>query len=989
LGRRLTSFIILITLVLGGITITAEYLGVKSITEQYYVKFGRNLAKTAAALIDGDSVDRYLATRVTDPQYEDTLRLLRLLQKNNNILYLYVVKIHSPEMTYFIYDSDEKAPLPLGHPDPWEEDYAEYGEKMFRGEEVEPIVSDGPYGWIISIYEPVYGSGGAVTGYVGLDFSMDRITGEYRAYLFYLGIAVILVIAVFSALYFIFVRNTVILPLNAITRAAEEFAASSGNGRSGIAALDIRTRDELQSLAEALQFMERKINRAIEELVQAEEAAQAGSRSKSAFLANTSHEIRTPMNAIIGMSELILREPVSPEVCEYALGIKQAGINLISIINDILDFSKIESGKIEILPVRYYFRSVVNDVINIIRIRAMEKSLAFAANIDSALPNDLIGDEVRIRQILLNLLGNAVKYTDQGFVKLFIEAEEAGNSGERGFVLKIEVEDCGVGIKEEDLEKVFGEFIQVDMAANRGVEGTGLGLAITKRLCRIMGGDITVRSVYGRGSVFTARIPQRRGSEEPFAAVENPGEKPVLVYEDREVNAGAIRWSLDNLGVPHTLVATEEALHEALHSRAALGRGGYAFAFIAQALYEGVRPALEASEACPVLLADYGSEPGVRRIRILTLPAHTLAVANVLNHEEESGSHIREERDVLKFTAPSARVLIVDDIAANLKVAQGLLVPYNMIIDTCLSGPASIELLKKNAYDLVFMDHMMPGMDGIEAVRIIRETEGAYFKEVPVIALTANAVSGMKEMFLQRGFNDYLAKPIEMSKLHGILEKWIPGKKRIKAKNPGLKDGGTPVYSGVFDGKQIEGIDLAAGADRYGDAFPEILRSYAASVPDFLGALGGVSRDTLEAYAVTVHGIKGTSYQICAQEAGKEAAVLEEAARAGDWETVEARNGHFIRTLEALLKNLEALLKNPEVFPAATGEKTAAPDPALLDKMLQGCKDYDITAMEEALAGLLAHTYESGGELVSWLRKQVDNVEYEAIRERLEKEGRP
>ncbi|MDR1899223.1 MAG: response regulator, partial [Treponema sp.] len=798
LGRRLTSFILLITLALGGMTVAAEYFGVRGITERYYAVFGRNLARTAAALIDGDSIDRYLTTLATDQQYEETLRLMRLLQKNNDILYLYAVKMTSPEMTRFVYDSDETAPLPLGYPDPWQEEYAEYGEKMFRGEEVEPIVSDGPYGWIITMYEPIYGSGG-VAGYVGLDFSMDRIAAEYRSWLFYLGVAVILAIAVFSALYFMFVRNAVILPLDAITRAAGDFLVkargSSGEGRSGIAALNIRTGDELQSLAEAMRFMEEKINRTIEDLVQAEETARTASRSKSAFLANTSHEIRTPMNAIIGMSELILRERISGEVYEYTMGIKQAGANLLSIINDILDFSKIEAGKMEILPVHYYFRSVVNDVINVIRVRAMEKSLFLIADIDSALPNDLIGDEVRIRQILLNLLGNAVKYTEKGYIRLSVSAEDRDDEGQ-GFILNITVEDKGVGIREENLDKVFGEFIQVDMTANKGVEGTGLGLAITKRLCRAMGGDVTVSSVYGQGSVFTARIPQKKHSDECFAAVENPGEKPVLLYEDRPVNAQALCWSLDNLGLPYTLVATEEAFYKALRSNAALQSnaalhadeyaggyaGEYAFVFIAYALYKQVRPAFEAMEnrPHPVLLADYGSEPGIHNVRLLTLPAHTLAIANILNHKTETRSYVGEERSAVKFTAPAARVLIVDDIATNLKVAQGLLVPYDMIIDTCLSGQASIELLRKNTYDLIFMDHMMPGMDGTEAVRIIRDMDEGCFKQVPIVALTANAVSGMKEMFLRCGFDDYLAKPIEMLKLHEILETWIPGEKQIR-----------------------------------------------------------------------------------------------------------------------------------------------------------------------------------------------------------------
>jgi CheY-like chemotaxis protein len=244
-----------------------------------------------------------------------------------------------------------------------------------------------------------------------------------------------------------------------------------------------------------------------------------------------------------------------------------------------------------------------------------------------------------------------------------------------------------------------------------------------------------------------------------------------------------------------------------------------------------------------------------------------------------------------------------------------------MIIDICTTGAASIDLFKKNKYDLIFMDHMMPGMDGIEATAVIRawEKEHAteYQTETPVIALTANAISGMKEMFLHRGFNDYLAKPIEMLKLHQILKRWIPKEKQIREKLEQEKTADTPLYSAVFEGKSIEGIDIAAGIERNmnGFVYLEILRSYAASMPDFLETLRGVSRETLDSYTVTIHGIKGSSYQICAGEAGKEADILETAARAKDWETIEAYNEIFIKTMERLLQNLRRFLAELEERP--------------------------------------------------------------------------
>jgi CheY-like chemotaxis protein len=447
-------------------------------------------------------------------------------------------------------------------------------------------------------------------------------------------------------------------------------------------------------------------------------------------------------------------------------------------------------------------------------------------------------------------------------------------------------------------------------------------------------------------------------------------------------------WSLGNLGVPYTLVTTEDGFLKALSEEDT--REKYAFIFTAQALCSQTAVLLEDVKLRSrlVVLADYGSEAGIHNIRLLILPVHTLSIANIINHKTELRSNIEKGKSIVKFTAPSARVLIVDDIDTNRKVAQSLLQPYNMIIDTCVTGAASIEFFKKNKYDLVLMDHMMPGMDGIEASAAIRAWEkehpGEFPKETPIVALTANALSGIKEMFLRQGFNDYLAKPIEVLKLHEIIKKWIPPEKQIIEKPGSENNEESNRSSTIFDGKKVEGIDLAAGMERYRDdaVYLEILRSYAASIPDLLDTLRSVSNETLNSYVVTVHGIKGASYQICAGKAGKEAEFLEMAAREKDWNAIEARNDTFIKTMEKLLEDLGRFLAEPDKGnrrPAA-----AEPDPALLEKLLEACKDYNIVIMEETVRELENYAYESGADLVSWLRTQLDNVEYDAIRERLE-----
>jgi signal transduction histidine kinase/CheY-like chemotaxis protein len=520
-------------------------------------------------------------------------------------------------------------------------------------------------------------------------------------------------------------------------------------------------------------------NRRLQEL---KGEAEAANRTKSNFLASMSHEIRTPMNAITGMTELLLRSELSGEARGYAQDIKQAGNNLISIINDILDFSKIEAGKLEIIPVKYLFPSLINDSVNIIRMRIGEKPLRFFTNIDSAIPNGLTGDEIRLRQIILNLLSNAVKYTEKGHFSLSITVDRRT---EKQIWLRIAVTDTGKGIKPEDLEKLFGDFVQVDSKKNRGIEGTGLGLAITKRLCVVMGGSITVESEYGKGSVFTAIIPQDIDSDIPFASVNEPEKKKVLVYESRIVYAKSVCWSLENMHVPHTMVTNPDDF------AAALQREEWFFVFSGYGLYEKIESIMEntifqnGKKPSLALMVELGNESFIPNVRFVSLPLQCLSIANTLNGGADSRSYVDSRTgNMSRFTFPNARILVVDDISTNLKVALGLLAPYKAEVDTCLNGLQAIEHVKrsieeKREYDIVFMDHMMPEMDGIEATAKIREME--MEKQIPIIALTANAVVGMREMFVEKGFNDFLAKPIDINKLDEMLSLWIPKEKREPA----------------------------------------------------------------------------------------------------------------------------------------------------------------------------------------------------------------
>jgi signal transduction histidine kinase/CheY-like chemotaxis protein/HPt (histidine-containing phosphotransfer) domain-containing protein len=635
-------------------------------------------------------------------------------------------------------------------------------------------------------------------------------------------------------------------------------------------------------------------------------------KSKSSFLARMSHEIRTPMNSIMGMVELITRKDLSVEIMEYISIIRQSGATLLAIINDILDFSKIESGLMQIESRQYSLASMINDIVNVFRVRFTEKPVDFFVDIDSKIPANLIGDPVRIRQILTNLLNNAEKYTHSGYVSLdvFMEKLEGNN-----IKLIIEVSDSGIGIKHEDIDKLFHDFSRVDMDRNQGIEGTGLGLTITHSICNAMGGDVVVASEYGRGSVFTATVVQKFEGEKKLAQVDNPEQKRVVLYEERLSYAASLISAFETLGIAPVCSSNLQAFLKDITEK------NFNFAFISSKYAADCIRVLgkRSLQIKLIIMVELGNASAFKETGSILMPIYSISLANILNGIVTVGMG-RIRNGGIRLTAPAARVLVVDDIATNLRVAAELMAPYKMTIDTCLSGIEAIELVREYRYDLVFMDHMMPQMDGIRATAIIREMgkQDPYYRNLPIVALTANALVGQREMFLQNGIDDFLAKPIEMSKLNAILEQWLPREKQIK-----IVDTERQEITGLMQLPNIKDVDVKAGLQNTGgspDAYLRILSVFCRDSQDrIVQVKDAADAGDLPLYTTLVHALKSACRSIGAFSCGDFAARLEEAGNNRDQAAIQKDTGEFLSKLQDLAEHILFVLEQEQGANKAEG----------------------------------------------------------------------
>lgn len=675
-------------------------------------------------------------------------------------------------------------------------------------------------------------------------------------------------------------------------------------------------------------------------------------RLKSTFLANMSHEIRTPINAVIGMSEILMRKKLSDNLRADVNVIHSAGQGLLSIVNEILDFSKIESGMFELIETDYTLPSLVKMVSHIIGVRFSQKPVCLLMDIEPGTPANLSGDHQRIQQILLNLLSNAEKFTRSGYVRLYWRWEDADGDMVR---MIVSVEDTGSGIKAENLEKIFEQYQQVDSKANRALVGTGLGLTIGREMARMMGGDITVKSEYGKGSVFTVTFLQKVLNDHPYSHIPEGMHANVLICGEIRCVSKSIEFYFPRLGIDYTLCSSSVDALALIQTKA------YTHVMAPAAEIR----ALRAMDRCAHIRFIQILEPA-EYVEMLDgddcirLPLLNDRIIRALfgTDNDGSGEHIWKPE-----TMEGADVLVVDDSPVNLQVAVGLLEPYEMTVDLAGSGPEAISMAEKKRYDLVLLDHMMPEMDGVETAQLLRALPD--YQKVPIVALTANVTNVARKMFFENGFDDFLAKPINLSRLDLVLKKWV-GSKLHDPQIAGLPpdSGGKPARSA---NPQIDTpilLDTCAGLDAMGgkqSVYIHVLEAFCIDSVQRADGLEKLAVDNLKDFTISVHALKSACRSIGGALAADEAARLEQAGKEGDEAYIGSALPSFLAHLRALITEAHKWLEEnntQDVSGKPAEQRSTEEIRKQLEALRQACERAEINRAEQLADELLAEDFD-------------------------------